>query len=483
LLSLSRSICLCVYAFLSLLFKFDLYVCQYREKSWKKSFTLPTAVLNHTHLNFVKRYHDIGRKISGFTKTKWDPKTASAFKISWSRLGTGVEVLWKQAVVEKDWLGESHQPDSPGFLMLPELPRGRPEVVEPIHRIMLKKYISELTGAGIRRALVPHLGEADADSSIEWLRQSAQGYIPFSYENPDDEKTCVPKSAWGPKVTVGIEGREGNFFLMRDDIDRTDDANGAKFWALPLDIQDCLDQSISDAISARRRLQGLPNIRYSDVSPAVARADQKEAADDAEEEEQDDGHADVQHADDAEEEDESKDVSASSSRRIVPASDEQKEKQYGASFDNCKKGSFALVHTEFEEGQGGIGIDLYKVQDPVPNGSPPSFWGTQYCPSKVGITVTDEQCLSEKWHMKSTARVLVLAWQVVVYFKNLTSAKKIPNAAKTQLTQAETVHDLVLFVAPPPERVFPTTYVDDAEQYDNESKNNLSDDDEDDGDE
>jgi hypothetical protein len=169
-------------------------------------------------------------------------------------------------------------------------------------------------------------------------------------------------------------------------------------------------------------------------------------------------------------------------RRIVPSSVEQKEKQYGASFENCKKGWFALVHTEFEEGQGGIGIDMYKVQEPVPNGSPPSFWGTQYCPSKVGITVTDEQCLSEKWHMKSNARVLVLAWQFAVYFQTLTSAKKIPSAAKTRLTQAETVHNLVLFAAPAPERVFPTTYIDGAEQYDDDDGDDepvcdLSDDD------
>ena len=353
--------------------------------------------------------------------------------------------------------------------MLPELPRGRPEVVEPIRRIMLKKYIKELTGSGIRRALVPHLGEADADSSIEWLRQSAQGYIPFSYEDPDDENTSAPKSSWGPKVTVGIEGRDGDFFLMRDDIDRTDDVNGTKFWAIPADIKENLDEHISDAIAARRRLKGLPNMRYTDVSPAVARADQEEAADVAEEEEQDGERAD-----------EHKDVSASRSRRNVPSSDERKEKQYGASFQDCKKGWFALVHTEFEEGQGGIGIDMYKVQQPVPDGTPPSFWGTPYCPSKHGITVTDEQCLSEKWHPKSTKRVLVLAWQVVVYFPSLNNAKKIPQTAKTKLTQAETVHKLVLFAPPNAERVFPTTFIDGDDAYDDESKHNQS---EDDGDE
>jgi hypothetical protein len=452
----------------------------HREQSWRKSYTIPTAVLNHSHLDFVQRYKDIGRKISGFTKTKFDAKTASAFKIAWSRLGTGVEVLWKQAVVDPAFLGENHQPDSPGFLMLPELPPGRPDVVEPNHRVMLKKYVKELTGAGIRRALVPHLGEADADSSIEWLRQSAQGYIPFDYENPDDEKTSVPKSTWGPKVKVGVVGRQGNFFLMRDDITRTDDHTGANFWALPADIQACVDQDICDAIRARREIQGLPNIRYTDVSPAVARADQEAAAAVIRESESPASPSALSAASSSESHSSSSvpesSISVSSrlsaqpsvsavSRRIVPSPVEQKEKQYGASFEDCKKGCFALVHTEFEEGQGGTGIDMYKVQEAVPDGNPPSFWGTQYCPSKVGITVTDEQCLHEKWHAKSTVRVSVLAWQVVVYFSCLSAAKKIPTVTKNKLTQATTMHNLVLFAPPIPDRIYPSTFIDDADQY------------------
>jgi hypothetical protein len=460
----------------------------HREQSWRKSYTIPTAVLNHSHLNFVKRYTDIGRKISGFTKTKFDAKTASAFKIAWSRLGKGVEVLWKQAVVDPAFLGENHQPDSPGFVVLPELPPGRPDVIEPNHRVMLKTYVKELTGAGIRRALVPHLGDADVDSSIEWLRQSAQGYIPFDYENPSDENSSVAKSTWGPKVKVGVVGRQGNFFLMRDDIDRTDDHTGANFWALPSDIQACVDQSICDAIRARRELQGLPNIRYTDVSPAVARADQEAAAAAIIDSDSSDSPSASSAASSSESHfsssvsslsESSSSVSSRSSapssvsavsadrmsRRIVPSAVEQKEKQYGASFEDCKKGCFALVHTEFEEEQGGIGIDMYKVQEAVPDGNPPSFWGTQYCPSKVGITVTDEQCLHEKWHAMSTARVSVLAWQVVIYFNNLTVGKKIPNVAKSKLTQATTMHNLVLFVPPMPDRIYPSIFIDDADQY------------------
>jgi hypothetical protein len=66
---------------------------------------------------------------------------------------------------------------------------------------------------------------------------------------------------------------------------------------------------------------------------------------------------------------------------------------------------------------------------------------------------------------KFTVRVSVLAWQVVVYFSCLNAAKKIPTVTKNKLTQATTVHNLVVFAPPIPDRIYPSTFIDNADQY------------------
>jgi hypothetical protein len=246
------------------------------KHSWRKDFTEPTAVINDAHLDWTSRYENsFARRISGFTTTPQDDQPAKAFKIHWSPLGNGVEMLFKPTVSDPRWLGRDHQPESPGFFMLQQVPHGKPKVIPGNKKVMVKKYINQMTAAPVRRQIAAYQGEADADKSLKWLQTCAvKGYIPYKLvegENVEDEGNEF--GSWGPKAEVGIPGRTGEFFVMKDRAEDTDKS----FWSLPRDIQEYVDQGVQNLMLQRQELCGTPNVRYASESPASARNMQTEA--------------------------------------------------------------------------------------------------------------------------------------------------------------------------------------------------------------
>jgi hypothetical protein len=430
--------------------------------SWKQSYNMPVAVLNNAHLNWNERYACFAdNRISGFTNTQNDPKAAMAFKIAWSPDGEGVKVQWKDSAVAKRWLGTDHQPDTPGFVLLPHAPYGRPTVIPPGRDVMQKKYAKQLVGLSMKSSLVAHLGETVAEQSLDWLRTCATtGFIPFDYANPEADNSIVDKSMWGPAVLVGSPGHQGDFFLMKDDYDdgkQQEDGTGAEFWRLPQELQDRIDNDMQDIILQRRLLQGTPNVRYTRVSPVNAR-DVQEAAEARarqirsirqQREEQEQGS------------DEKDDAGAGVPPQQLESQfneegDVIQEKQWGADFKDCKVGWFALVHTEFDSEGGGTGLELYKIKrlceenssSEVESETAQCFIGTKYIPSTAGIFVTDPRCLLKKWHGSGRTEHTVRNWEVLHYLDKLNRGSTIPKKDQDAVWAKAEIHSMELFVAP-----------------------------------
>ena len=423
--------------------------------SWRKDFSMPTAVLNDSHLDWTERYRPYERRIAGCFSSGSTHESCRAFKIHWSPRGDGVEVLFKPTVVDPRWLGRDHQPESPGFFMLSQVPPSRPKALPGGKRIMAKQHIKEMVGKNVMKQLKSYQGEQDAQLTCDWLRECAtKGYIPYTL---CDESKEVSKGSWGPEATVGTPGRTGQFYVMQDSVDDTD----INFWNLPNDIREYVDKATHDLMVQRTQLLGTPNVRYADQSPAAARAMQASAADAAaNRESRRSSRSDEKSGNDAVD---SVMSNAEVGENAVENLDEKFEqvagqpvRQWGLDFDQCKTGLYAVAHDEFEEGAGGSGINVYKVAQvhAVGDNNQPNYFTTttKFVPSKEGLSVTDPACLKAKWHRQNCEEIKVKGWQVVYYFKNFTKARKIPKYKKI-LDTART-HGLTLF-RPPDTREFP----------------------------
>jgi hypothetical protein len=403
------------------------------KHAWRKDFSMPAAVINDAHLDFVKYYDPYGQPISGHTNTMHDPRSVKAFKFQWSRKLTAVEMLWKQCADDTDrWLGVDGKVETEGFFMLRMLPPGRPLVVPPMKKLMLQQWINELTGPAMLRQCKAHVNqESEATESIAWLKRCATTCkIPYDLvevkndENEDDQPPSI-YSAWGPRVKVGIPSIQGDFYLMTDKaLPAAGDDDS--FWKLPRDLAEIVNAESIAALDARRVLEGLPNVRYKnsrggppkDVPLRYKPVLQSTVSDD--DDEQPNFHhnpASPPEASPADVPDENQALNARSDA-------------YGADFKDCKKGHIAVVLTTFEEGQHlGTGLEFYMIDSVHHHTSDEEddyFLPKQaFCPNNPGVYVTQESCLSSKWRTVSYNKknlaifksTQILGWQVLYYFK------------------------------------------------------------------
>ena len=229
-------------------------------RSWKdclrKDWSMPTAVINDAHLDFVTYYQKHIERVAGFTKTTTDPKSFKAFKFQWSRKVNQVEMLWKENADDTDhWLGADGKLESPGLFVLKTIPVGRPLVSKHKQKLMPQKYIEEMCSNVMLKQFKAHVTERQAEDSMKWLRKCAEECkIPYDLVNENDKDNdgnAISKSEWGPAVKVGVESLQGNFFVMQDN----DNNNAQEFWKLPDDIQRMVDGDILNALARSRPTQ------------------------------------------------------------------------------------------------------------------------------------------------------------------------------------------------------------------------------------
>jgi hypothetical protein len=441
-------------------------------QSWRKDFSMPAAVINDAHLDFANYYQPYMQEISGHTRTLNDPRSVKAFKFQWSRKITAVEMLWKQCADDTDrWLGTDGKVESQGFFMLKMLPPGRPSVIPPMKKLMLKQWINEMTGPAMLRQCKAHVAlESQATESIAWLKKCANTcQIPYelvdrevkSDNDEDDESTVtqsLPISGWGPRVKVGIPSIQGDFFLMTD---KTLPADENKFWKLPDDLAAIVDADILAALDARRELEGLPNVRYKNRrsgAPNNSRLRYKHFQSMVSDDEDVD---DVQHID----------LGSPPSPAHVENSIEEKHSEaqpddYGADFNDCKKGHIAVVLTTFEEGSRlGTGLEFYSIDSVHPHTSEDEedyfLPRNAFAPVSPGVYVTQEACLNSKWrtvlynrsNLELFRTTKILGWQVLYYFKAFNKKGRgllcLSEKNREAILQCGRTHNVVLFYEEP----------------------------------
>jgi hypothetical protein len=92
---------------------------------------------------------------------------------------------------------------------------------------------------------------------------------------------------------------------------------------------------------------------------------------------------------------------------------EEEVLQWGADFEECVSTHFAVTHEEFENGEGGAGVNIYKIKDVFPkevDGEDRSYFTTirKLVPSSRGVMVYDEACLNMKWHSEAISETIVM---------------------------------------------------------------------------
>ena len=426
---------------------------------------MPVAVINDAHLDFVNYYKPHAQEISGHTRTLNDPRSVKALKFQWSRKITAVEMLWKQCADDTDrWLGTDGKVESQGFFMLKMLPPGRPSVLPPMKKLMLKQWINEMTGPAMLRQCKAHVAlESQAIESIAWLKKCANTcQIPYelvdrevkSDEDEDDQLPVIlPISGWGPRVKVGIPSIQGDFFLMTDKAFPAG-PNEDTFWKLPDDLAAIVDADTPAALDARRELEGLPNVRYknrrSGAPENVPLRQNRFQSVDSDDEVQQIASFWPAHVGNAIEEKHS----------------EAHPDDYGADFKNCKKGHIAVVLTTFEEGTRlGTGLEFYSIESVHPHASEDEddyfLPRNAFRPNSAGVYVTQEECLNSKWrtvlHNRNALEIFrttkILGWQVLYYFKAFNKKGKglfcLSEKNRDAILQCGRTHNVVLFYEEP----------------------------------
>jgi hypothetical protein len=245
------------------------------EYAWRKPDTMPTAVVCDVQYDWAEHYNlPTTQTLAGFLPSKLDPAAAYAFKIELGLNGQ-CQLHWKPNH-DSPWLGVDHQPTSPGFVILLQLPvagGGKPAIIEPNISIMQAKYRGQVIGTNMRNIADAHLQDAkEVDEAMEWLRVSMEtGSMPYT---PIEDSVQEPGD-WGRKVKMGTSANNGVFQLMEPR--RSDTAK--KFWALPEDLVK-EHRDITTAVAHKvAEAKPSPNIRYKSVDPETARKAQQTAAD------------------------------------------------------------------------------------------------------------------------------------------------------------------------------------------------------------
>lgn len=230
------------------------YVLGYNY-AWHSERTRPGAVLLDVQYDWKTWYTPVEDKLAGFHRTKTNPNSIRAFRISLGRSNI-VHLQWKLAPQDPQWLGADGLPDSPGFVCLKARPVGPLPVVPPNGAAMPKDEIQQLTGRKMLDVL-KSIGMAD---SMEWLREAATtGRIPRGAAVNPDEPT--PPGDWGRTYTMGVGDRTAPMQIIED----LQFTTVADVFRLPQNLQDELEEQRRRIAQVRTAARFAPPIGYARV--------------------------------------------------------------------------------------------------------------------------------------------------------------------------------------------------------------------------
>ena len=233
------------------------------EDGFRKEGSIPAACLLDVQYDWKERYSvpGVGERLSGFTNTSVDEATVSAFRIRLRPMAAAahVEVVWKRDTTDSQWRGVNSQFETPGFIMLRQLPKGAPPIIPPSETRLQRKYFNELTGLKMRKVVREQAHSTEyAEQVMEWLSEAAKtGRL-----TKDNEVVECKDSEWGPLVNVGTTDLPQNCHVIRHKANQT----GDDFWKLSEEVEQDMQTRARTLQGIRDRHLQLPNVRYTTAS-------------------------------------------------------------------------------------------------------------------------------------------------------------------------------------------------------------------------
>lgn len=232
------------------------------EHTWTAG--CPEVVIDLLNLDFTASFKTVTAPISGFTNTPNDPRAAHAFMFAKTKIGT-VEMRYKHtARLSGEWLGVGGKADGPGFIIIRARPHHAPAPLVGAGVPMPQKYVQQLTGAPMCKALEEH----GVGYAIPWLKEAAESNSIPILEQMEQKR---PEGRMGRRVKIGAGGYNAEVQLMDSksfaellipDRAQPNSFDYATFWKQP--------QNSATAMKDRHtmnnpppNLADQPNVRYT----------------------------------------------------------------------------------------------------------------------------------------------------------------------------------------------------------------------------
>ena len=126
--------------------------------------------------------------------------------------------------------------------------------------------------------------------------------------------------------------------------------------------------------------------------------------------------------------------------------DDEGDLSFGADWEECKIGSFAIVQTEMQNGKGVCVYEVLSIEEPSISDTGDtvySFTGIEYYCNKDNRELS---CVKNgKWKKTghgSRNQSLVTHWQVISYWDKLNKSSKLPAAIQRDVMEHNRLHNL-----------------------------------------
>lgn len=172
------------------------FVANYRY-GWVNESRRPQASVLDVVFDWKGRYSNkIVDKLSGFTKTSYDPLIVRGWRIFKNNNGVP-EVKWKlDPGLDKEWRGADGTFASAGWNIFKELPRGRLQPVDPQTDIMSETHREHIRAESMRNLAACR----ETPNCISWCYDASKdGVIPVALCLEDSR----PQGEWGQLCSVG----------------------------------------------------------------------------------------------------------------------------------------------------------------------------------------------------------------------------------------------------------------------------------------
>jgi hypothetical protein len=394
------------------------------KNSWYKKGTMPEAVIMDAQYDWDDRYKNL-KRMAGCWNTVKDPQQALAFLFKRNTDGL-VEVKFKHNHSSK-WLGREQLSTNEGFVVLPQIPVGPPIEIIPNDNVMSPEYITNMTGPAMEVIMRPYMkNEDEVYQTLEWLFDAAvTGSMPYTVvhnresneESDAENESELRPDQWGVPVTVGVPGKEGEFFLV-EPVALTSKYG---FWELPPDLEEVsqADQKeMQDLIDQHNKP---PLVRLVPPKKPTKKGNKKTT---------------------------NKTVKKPKSRKkrkkkLAPEEPVEFVPTHGPPKEDCNIGEYAIVHVKYKEGEGS-GVEVMRVTSYVEDIKDQTLYhvtGEMFGPASGKSNGV--KCLTGIWNTRQKEETHK-SWSVITFFAQLTQGRKLPGSVKRHVIERQATELLIV---------------------------------------